>query len=187
MNVTDIDTPSGVTVKTDANRVKISWQYVASGWGIVTGFWILALIMFFVDLKDLSSELVLCAFPTIILSLVMLYCFLLWLLNKKVVEVSHDALLVGCEGPIPCLTFDQVIDSTEIRQVYVIERISGGRYQSRYYDVHVLTKDGGREKIVTVPNGNQALYLEQEIERFLGIEDQVVRGEWRPTPYLWEK
>jgi hypothetical protein len=47
--------------------------------------------------------------------------------------------------------------------------------------------DGQRKKLTDVMDGSFALFLEQEIERFLGIEDQVVRGEWRPEPYLWEK
>ncbi len=186
MNTT-INTPKNITVKTDADRVRISWQYVASGWNIVTGLWIFALLMFISGVGRLPIEFVLCTFPAIILSLVMLYYFLLWLLNERVVEINQDTLLVGCGGPIPWPDSGQMIDSTNIKQVYIIKRISSGRYQTTNYDVYVLTKDRQSEKLVTVSRGNQALYLEQEIERFLGIEDQVVRGEWRPTPYLWEK
>ena len=187
MNVADTNTPLGITVKTDANRVRISWRYVGDGLGIVFVLWMLSLLPIFSDLDGSPGTSVFRVFPAVAMSLVMLYYFLLWLLNKRVVEVNGDTLAVKCEGPIPWPVPDQALDSTEIRQVYVTERISGGRYRTTYYDVHVLTKYGGREKIVTVSNGNQALYLEQEIERFLGIEDQVVRGEWRPTPYLWEK
>ena len=57
---------------------------------------------------------------------------------------------------------------------------------SASYDVYVLNIDGQRRKLIQVVDWKTALYLEQEIERFLGIPDEVVRGEWRPDPYLWE-
>ncbi len=188
VNTTDINTPSGITVKADADRVRISRRYVGSGWGIVIMFWILSLYFVFIGItfKILSTELVFCIVPTITLSLVMFYYLLLWIMNERVIEVNQDTLSSRCEGPIPWPGSDQMIDSTSIKQVYIKE-ISATRYRTRRYDVYVLTKDRRHEKLVAVPRGNQALYLEQEIERFLGIEDQVVRGEWRPTPYLWEK
>ena len=184
---TDIDTPSGVTIETFENRVRISWQYVARGWSLWLLLWLFSLYLIWTDAKALPGKSTPAIFFMTAIFLVLLYYFLLWNLNKKVVEVNQDTLSVGCEGLIPWPVPDHTFDSASIKQMYVIERVGGGRYRTMYYNVYVLTTDGRHEKLVTVRQGEWALYLEQEIERFLGIEDQVMRGEWRPTPYLWEK
>ncbi|MCP4535651.1 MAG: hypothetical protein GY832_00720 [Chloroflexi bacterium] len=188
MDTKDIDKPADITIKTDTDSVRISWQYVASGLGIVAGFWIFSLIFICMGIQEESRQIAFCAFfPAGILSLTMLYYLLLWILNEKVIEVTQDSLSTKCEGPVPWLASDHLLDSANIKQVYIIKRVTGGRSSTTYYDVYVLTRDEQHEKLVTVSNGDWALYIEQEIERFWGIEDQVVRGEWRPTPYLWDK
>ena len=184
--MTDIGTPSGVKAKTDANGLRISWRYTAYSFHLVPGFWALSLILIWMGVEESWSEPILYTCPSVVMSLVMLYYFLLWRLNERVVEVNRDTLTSRCEGSIPWPIPDQVFDLSSIKQMYIIER-TVGRAQFKYYDIYVLPADGRREKLLTVRQGEWALYLEQEIERFLGIEDQVVRGEWRPTPYLWEK
>jgi hypothetical protein len=112
--------------------------------------------------------------------LVATYYTLIALFNKSVVDISQDGLQIT-HGPIPYMR-GTTFESATARQVFVW----GGTLGRRGYDVCILTRDSLCEPIVTVWNCKLALYLEQEIERFWGIEDEVVRGEWRPEPYLWE-
>lgn len=116
-----------------------------------------------------------------LISLGFLYASLVSLFNRSVVQVNQSELKVT-HGPLPYAS-SKTLDSTNIKQIYV-RLVRAGRSTS--YDLYVLTRNNLHEKFLTVRNGELGLYLEQEIERFLGIEDQVVRGEWRPEPYLWE-
>ena len=48
------------------------------------------------------------------------------------------------------------------------------------YEVHLIDRNYKHAKLVTgLPSSEHALYLEQEIERFLHIADRPVRGEYR--------
>jgi hypothetical protein len=49
---------------------------------------------------------------------------------------------------------------------------------STTYEVYAILQDGARQKLLSgLHEIEQALYIEQEIERFLEIEDRPVRGE----------
>jgi hypothetical protein len=98
-------------------------------------------------------------------------------LNRTTITVSHTALAVS-HGPLPWPGHKQ-LDSAGIRQMYCKEQIHRGKNSTTYtYEVHVALNTGKDEKLVTgLENSEQALYLEQEIERFLRIQDQPVRGE----------
>jgi hypothetical protein len=114
-------------------------------------------------------------------SFLLLYFALVLIFNRAIIEISQGRLVVE-HAPIPYAR-RRVLDPAVIRQIYVIRR------ESRYafsYKVYALIRGCAHRHLLTVDNGVLALYLEQEIERALGMEDQVVRGEWRPEPYLWE-
>ena len=49
---------------------------------------------------------------------------------------------------------------------------------SSTHEVHVVARDGRQVKLLSdLESSEEALYLEQAIERTLGIKDQPVRGE----------
>ena len=70
--------------------------------------------------------------------------------------------------------------STDLEQLYSKEHVSrtnkgGVRYS---YEVHALTRSGNHVKILGgLSDTEQALFIEQEIEKNLRIEDTPVRGE----------
>jgi hypothetical protein len=77
-------------------------------------------------------------------------------------------------GPLPLLG-GRRLDPILIKQLFV-RRQTGG--QPSMYEVHMLTWDGREEKLIgELPRPEQALYLEQAIERSLGIKDKPVPGE----------
>ena len=97
--------------------------------------------------------------------------------NRTLIRISPSQLTVG-HGPLPWWGNKQ-LDATGIAQVYCKERVSRGRNgTSITYAVHAALRDGADAKLVdALDSPEQALYLEQEIERFLGIKDVPVRGE----------
>jgi hypothetical protein len=123
---------------------------------------------------------VLMSLPFLGLCFITLYFALVALLNTATIDISRGRLMVE-QGPIPSAR-RRDIDSTTVQQGCVIRRESRHTFS---YKLYALTRGGPHKHLVTVDDGQLALYLEQEIERSLGMEDQVVRGGWRPEPYLW--
>jgi hypothetical protein len=97
--------------------------------------------------------------------------------NRTLIRVSPSLLAVD-HGPLPWWGNTHV-DAPSIAQVYCKEHIRRSRgTTSASFSVHAATNAGGEEKLVDdLESSDQALYLEQEIERFLGIKDVPVRGE----------
>jgi hypothetical protein len=70
-------------------------------------------------------------------------------------------------------------------QVYTKEVRHGGKGGgTRTYELHALTRDGRSVKLVSGLAGldsAQALFIEKEIEKYLGIKDVPVEGEFSPA------
>jgi hypothetical protein len=179
--------PKGVKVEAPEGELRISWSTLGYAWPILSipaallGLFVCRLAT--VGPVDLDGVCGLLAFGMLFLG--SLYAILVSLLNKTAVEISGRRLEAG-SGPVPYRR-RQSIDLASVRQVYVAQ--VGVRH--RALKVCVLTQHGThvtlwQPEMRWFEDGQLALYLEQEIERFLGIPDEVVRGEWRPEPYLWE-
>lgn len=98
------------------------------------------------------------------------------LLNTTTITVTDHHLRIT-HAPIPARNSDLSADMIE--QLYArvhVSRSSNGN-TSRTYSLNVLLRDGSKKKLIGgLSNEDQALYIEQEIERFLGIENIPVRG-----------
>lgn len=81
-------------------------------------------------------------------------------------------------GPLPWLG-NKDLDGSNLKQLYSKEKISQGRNSTTItYEVHALTANGRNEKRVSgLDSSEQALYIEQEIERYFRVEDTPVRGQ----------
>ena len=68
--------------------------------------------------------------------------------------------------------------SEDIAQLYSKERISRNRKGTNIsYAVHAILKNGKNIKLLTsLSSSEQALAIEREIEKYLSIEDQDVKG-----------
>lgn len=69
-----------------------------------------------------------------------------------------------------------MIPTEDLAQLYCDEQV--GSKGSRTYSLNAMTR--GSDKIVllkALPDADQALYLEQLLERRLGLTDQSVAGE----------
>ena len=173
----------GLKIEHEQGKLRISWPIFRRAWAIV--LIPLALLLAF-PLLLLGSDSItvqdLCPMLFFLpISLGFLYASLISLFNRSVLQVSKSEMRIE-HGPLP-YAHSKTFDSTNVKQIYV-KLVQVGRSTS--FIVYILTKNNLHEGFLTLSNGELGLYLEEEIERFLGIEDQVVRGEWRPEPYLLE-
>jgi len=99
-------------------------------------------------------------------------------LNRTRITVGRGKVAVR-HGPLPWFG-NLEMDSSAIKQLYAKEMISSSRNGTTvHYDLNALTRDGRSITFVGgMENSDQALCIEQEIEKFLGIKDGVVKGEF---------
>lgn len=103
----------------------------------------------------------------------------LWI-NQTVITVSDSEIKVRSK-PLPTLG-NKTIDSRFIGQLYVKQRVSrnsnsGGT--SITYQVRIVTDDGKNQTLVgNLPKSEQALYIEQQIERYLRLKNEPIPGEY---------
>jgi hypothetical protein len=106
------------------------------------------------------------------------YFTLAGFLNQTTIEVDTFRLSIR-HGPLPWFG-NCTLPAAEIGQLYCQERTrrqnNGG--SSTTYSVSAVTKGGRQVKLVsTLEDQDQALFIEQQIEQYLGIEDRPVGGE----------
>jgi DNA-directed RNA polymerase subunit RPC12/RpoP/uncharacterized membrane protein len=94
--------------------------------------------------------------------------------------VVADGVLTVRHGPLPWLGNRQIATDA-LEQLYCEEHVSRSRNGTTItYSVRARSKDGRMVKLVTgLPERDQAMYIEQEVERHLGIADRHVSGQVR--------
>ena len=97
--------------------------------------------------------------------------------NKTEIKVNSEKVMVY-HGPLPWPGNKQ-ISRFDIDQLYVEEKVHRGKHGLRYtYQVHVVNKEGNKTTLVShLQKREQACFIEQQIELFLGIKDRPMQGE----------
>lgn len=110
------------------------------------------------------------------------YYVLAGFLNRTTVLVDKGVLQVR-HRPVPWWG-NKDIQADNIDQIYCKQKRNYEQSGSRMsqtgsvYEVHAILRHGPKEKLVSgLMESEQALYIEQELERYLGIRDRHVRGE----------
>lgn len=106
----------------------------------------------------------------IIIAIVFAYMFLITLFNKRLLRVSNKELFIH-HGIVP--TGNNIkVNSDDIEQIYCEKGIMEG------YKLKALLKNGTViELFCDLTSSNVALYLEQQIEKYLNITDKPIFGE----------
>lgn len=104
------------------------------------------------------------------------YAITLWF-NKTVIYVTRQYIQVS-HKPLPWLG-NKKIDANDIKQLYGKEKISTNNNMLPVsYEVHMIMNSGNDTKLLSgLKTSEQALYVEQEIEKYLSIKNKPVRGE----------
>jgi hypothetical protein len=175
----EVPMPKGIEVTKVGNVLRISrrwfqWPHVflvffCLGWDGFLIVWhgiALASSMWFMSLFALIHTAV---------GIVLTYYTLAGFLNHTTVQVEQDKLEIW-HHPLPWFG-QKRLPAADIKQIYCKENTSSdGASQS--YEVYVLLRYGGRKKLSSgLVEPEQALYIEQELERFLGIHDRPVSRE----------
>ncbi len=96
--------------------------------------------------------------------------------NRTVIRVGQGILEVR-HGPLPWAG-NKTFPADEITQLYCKEHVQHGKNgPSVAYSVELILNNGRETLVKGLNECEQALYVEQELERFLRIEDKPVRGE----------
>lgn len=98
-------------------------------------------------------------------------------LNKTYIRVDKSSIVTK-DSPLPFFR-DKTLNASDIKQLYSKEKIAYGRGgSSTSYEVYAITNDRKNIKLLTgLESSEQALFIEQEIENYLNIEDKKVKGE----------
>jgi hypothetical protein len=108
-----------------------------------------------------------------------IYAVLCGFFNRTVIRVSGGELAVR-HGPIPYPGNRQIL-TADIKQLYCTETIHRGKRSSRTtYNLLVKVKEGDKITLLSgLDDLDQGLYVEQQIEKYLGIQDKRVPGQVR--------
>ena len=113
------------------------------------------------------------------------YTALTKVFNRTKIRVDGQRITVK-HGPFKWVGESEV-HVTAIEQLYVHEiepKLKQARGKIANYEVHALLKGGGNIRVIKgLKSPFQALYIEQEIERHLGISPTRVPGEYSPAPH----
>ncbi len=105
------------------------------------------------------------------------YFTLAGVLNTTTITVINGLLQIR-HAPVP-VPGNRQIKADSLRQLYTKRVVHHGKNgTSVTYELRAQTSDGRDEKLLgSLDNENQSLFIEQEIEDFLGIQDRSIPGE----------
>lgn len=101
-------------------------------------------------------------------------------INKTLIKINKDRISLE-HGPIKQFTKkERLIKSSDIQQLYVSEYFTNVKVNDRpqkAYGLYAILSNNKKIRLINDCNKETALYLEQEIERYLNIEDSEISGE----------
>lgn len=160
---------------------------------VFCAFWDGILISFYAGMltsftKDIEGNIDLSMLPVLFFPIIhvavgvgLTYYGLSGLLNKTIINSSNGLLTVK-HTPLPWFG-NHKIDTANIRQLYCAEKTrhtKSGHYH--VYDLNVILNDDKQIHLVkNLPELDQAVFLEENIEKYLNIKDEQVMGEIKKT------
>lgn len=100
--------------------------------------------------------------------------------NKTYIDLDRDYLTIA-HKPIPWWKGNKEINTHDVDQLYVKEKITNSKNGSQItYQLRAKLKNGKDEELFNLQSleSHQVLEIEERLERFMGIPDEPVRGEY---------
>lgn len=176
-----VSMPKGVEVATGPDILQITYRWFSAKYIFMLIFTILwnGFMLVWHGISLLSGAWMMSAFGLLhtAVGIGIGYYTLAGLLNRTTVWVQGDVLRID-HAPLPWFGVKQ-IRASAIDQLYCREKVHRSDNGTSYsYQVHAAMRDGSQEKLLSnLSDPEQALYIEQELERHLHITDRPVRGE----------
>ncbi len=165
-------------------QIEISWRKTSNKFFLFfTALWN-AIVIPMAVVIIMTGELKMLLFLSIHLSvgLGFLYASLTTLLNTTYISVNSRRLVVEHKPLWVPFNPGHDVSAFDIKQLYAI-KYEQGKSNGRpvfAYSLHLALKNGQDLKLLKgLKTPDQAQYIEQEIERFLKISDEMVEGEYR--------
>ena len=135
-------------------------------------------IWFFIAITQKQYEMAAFGSLHALVGIFILYYTIASLVNNTFINVNATELKIS-HSPVPWFT-PKPFKVNDFKQLYSKHRVSysnkGGR--SDYYTLRAKSKTGKDLKVLSgLSNKEQVRYLEQEIEKYLGIIDEHIDGE----------
>lgn len=182
----EVELPRGYTLAAEGADLVIirrwfSWKFVAllffcAAWDSFLVFW-------YAMAFRPDSPLIMKVFPIghVAVGVGITYFTLAGFLNRTRIRLNPAELSVR-HYPLPW-PGNRTLGRQDLDQLFCEEKLNSGRNGSHYtYSLSAVLHGGKRIKLVSgLDNPEDALFLEQKIEGFLGIADRPVAGEMRPV------
>ncbi|MEM0915876.1 MAG: hypothetical protein AAGK09_14875 [Planctomycetota bacterium] len=187
----EVERPPGFAIEEDAYRFRITQRWFT--WTVfvligMTAFWngIVWFMLFqFADefingsrsLGGMSIPMMLFFVPFVLIGLGMFYAVLTTFFNSTTIDVDDRELAIK-HGPLPTFN-NKAIPSLDIKQLYCKRKVTRTKNGSTVrYQLRAVMNDGKEQKLLSgLHQQDHAIYVEQQIERVLGIKDEAVAGE----------
>jgi len=179
--------PKGIEVLKLRSELEIQykWRKTVNS-GFMTLFTIIwnAMILPFAIGAILSGQIMVLLFMSVhlIAGISLMYNLFSNLLNTTYVSVDENQLSIEHRPLRQPFGGDTYVPVEEIDQVYINRYVSSrtNGVPNYAFGVTVIEKSGKKNQVLKgLKHPDQARYIEQEIEFFLGIDDRKVRGEWK--------
>lgn len=178
----DVPMPSGITVEDWGGRLQIVRRWFTPVAFFLLFFciaWDAFLIFWYSMAFGGNAPWIMKVFPIahVAVGVGLTYFTIALFVNKTQIAVEAGQLGIR-HGPLPWPGSGSY-DTTDIEQFYCKQRVRHGKNSSQTtYELHAVVGDGQKKKLLSgLHETDQALYIEQQLEDHLGIEDRPVGGE----------
>lgn len=178
--------PKGYSVGYEGTGLVITRRWLCAKFVALLGFcvfWDGFLVVWYSLAFTKGAPLLMKLFPVlhVAVGVFITYTAVAGLINRTRITVNSAELGIK-HFPLPW-PGSRTVPRYEVDQLFCEERINRSRNGASYsYDLSAVMKDGKRQKLVLgLDTPENALFLEQQIEGYLGISDRPVAGEMRPA------
>lgn len=175
-----IGIPDGFEVDEGGATLRIEWRWprlAALALAIFAVAWNGFLVTWYVGVAgqdNLPVGMLILPIAHVAVGLTLPYVALVFLVNTVFVEVGLGTLTVR-HRPLP-FPGNRTLNAADIQQLFCVER--KGRKGDVTYDVMVQRASGQETRVVTgLRTDREARFVEQRIERYLGLADRSIDGE----------
>jgi len=167
--------PPGIRIKKTPSEVVLSWSWFRPDQLIILVFVLafLGVAYTFIVFSNLQGFAHFIALPFIALALWQAWSLARGFINRTTLTASKNALSV-VHGPLSLSKHHRELSPDDLEQVFCVLNP-----QRRFANIEVRTLENASVHILLthLKNAPRALFIEQVLENFYGIEDRVMRGE----------